>query len=642
MESLSEDVKQNSESDTILYIQPEIIVSNVKPPTLKIMSSEVPSIKKREADSPNRKKFETIKNFYMEHGCILISIEKDYKNISSILEFKCKCNNPETCKKTFSAFQSTPRCSNRRYNCMTQQQLELQEKYYLDVATYFSDRGCKLLTLNYSNQYGDLSFICVCKNEAVKTFSNFKACPHCENCKGMTTQDMENFYIKNGCFLLQKLPNVDRTTKRRFVCKCDIEDEKTFHSFEKSPQCDYCDRKDYLSKIEKLFVDNGAYLLSKYEVLNGNCALNDPTLLKYICPCGNDQCEKNLKNFTNVPWCEICTSELLKENGKNLRIPFLEVQNTLKMYDYILLLEEQDYKGTDERLPSLCAKRHPCGVVYSRLKNGCSCCMLCAKDKRVKTCLERYGVENVMYSEEIKSRLTETQFLLYGGHPLNNKEFREKIHATNIKRYGGKGPLSSKEVRDKKDATMIERYGENPMGCEQIRNKYIETCIMKYGVEHPLKCQEIRDKIIATCRAKYGVDHPMQVKEFFDKQRKSAFQHKEYLYPSGNTILVQGYEGFCITDLLQQGYSENQIINDIDFGDKMPEIFYDFNSGRHRYYPDLFIPHENKIIEVKSVYTLNLEREKNIAKALQCKAMGYNFEFRVYGKKGNLLERIVV
>ena len=42
----------------------------------------------------------------------------------------------------------------------------------------------------------------------------------------------------------------------------------------------------------------------------------------------------------------------------------------------------------------------------------------------------------------------------------------------------------------------------------------------------------------------------------------------------------------------------------------MPAIWYEMDNIKHRYYPDIFIPCENRIIEVKSTYTLKCELKK--------------------------------
>ena len=55
-------------------------------------------------------------------------------------------------------------------------------------------------------------------------------------------------------------------------------------------------------------------------------------------------------------------------------------------------------------------------------------------------------------------------------------------------------------------------------------------------------------------------------------------------------------------------------------------------------FPDFFIPKENKIIEVKSVYTMKIHLEKNWLKKSRCLEMGFNFEFRIYDRNMNLVD----
>lgn len=52
------------------------------------------------------------------------------------------------------------------------------------------------------------------------------------------------------------------------------------------------------------------------------------------------------------------------------------------------------------------------------------------------------------------------------------------------------------------------------------------------------------------------------------------------------------------------------------------------------YYPDIFIPKQNKIIEVKSCYTFLLDISKNLIKKDYIENLGYLFEFLIYDKNG--------
>ena len=60
----------------------------------------------------------------------------------------------------------------------------------------------------------------------------------------------------------------------------------------------------------------------------------------------------------------------------------------------------------------------------------------------------------------------------------------------------------------------------------EVRNKYREKCIEKYGVDNPNKRKEIIEKRKKTCIKKYGVESYMKTSEFREKSVE-ACQSKE-------------------------------------------------------------------------------------------------------------------
>lgn len=135
------------------------------------------------------------------------------------------------------------------------------------------------------------------------------------------------------------------------------------------------------------------------------------------------------------------------------------------------------------------------------------------------------------------------------------------------------------------------------------------------------------DKFIA----KYGVSHPMQSPEIYSKSKKGRYKFKQYQWPSGNISEVQGYEPYALNILLET-FNEIDIIVEKD---KMPPTWYYLEDGikLHRYFPDIWIPSENKFIEVKSVFTFNLDKEYLYYKSKAIKESGYQFEIWVIENK---------
>jgi hypothetical protein len=222
---------------------------------------------------------------------------------------------------------------------------------------------------------------------------------------------------------------------------------------------------------------------------------------------------------------------------------------------------------------------------------------------------------------------------------LNNEIHRE----VNIEFTCNCGEKQSKPVRSFVELGSSDADGGRCRIC--IINtqglKMKETCLNRYGVECATQSQIVKDKTETTCMEKYGTKNPMHNTEIFDKQQKAGFKRKEYIFPSGRIDSVQGYEPQALDYFITNGGNEDDIITDTDkIESRCGKIFYHFEDGRHRYYPDLYQISTHKIIEVKSIWTFKSQKEKNLKKREACINAGINFEFWIMGKEGKLLEII--
>jgi hypothetical protein len=303
------------------------------------------------------------------------------------------------------------------------------------------------------------------------------------------------------------------------------------------------------------------------------------------------------------------------------------------------------------------------------------------KEKVKLTMLEKYGVENISQNNDIKNKKIETCIKNWGvQHPSQNKVIQEKIKQTNIINLGVEYPTQNKEVKNKRTETNLQKYGVNctfqnenvknkiketnlkkigveyPTQNKEVQNKIKETnlqklgveypaqnqdvkdktkntCLEKYGCEYVLQSEEFKNKSKQTCLEKYGVEYPIQNSEIMEKHIKSSYSKKEYIFPSGKAENVQGYENYALNDLiLNENISESDIIVGVK---NVPEIWYNYNNEEHRYYVDIYVPSQNKCIEVKSLYTFNDNKTVNLLKKEAAEKMGYNFEFWIYDNKGN-------
>jgi hypothetical protein len=313
---------------------------------------------------------------------------------------------------------------------------------------------------------------------------------------------------------------------------------------------------------------------------------------------------------------------------------------------------------------------------------GCLDCAKKLKFDRIKnTMVEKYGVEYAAQSEEFLNKMKSTTMEKYGVEHANQSEVvKEKIKKTNLERYGCEYGLQNEDVKEKRRISNLEKYGyENPLQCKEIREKCRTTCLEKYGVEHVMKNQDVKKKVtlnnlekygvehftqtdimkektkktvfskygvkhISQCgefkektkktnMKKYGVEHPSQCPEIMEKNTKMSYYLKEYILPSGNIIKIQGYEHFALDELLSK---KNIDESDIITGSKnVPEIWYnDINGKKRRHYVDIFIPSQNKCIEIKSTWTYKKNIDIVFLKQQAAIDLNYLYEIWVYDNKG--------
>lgn len=259
--------------------------------------------------------------------------------------------------------------------------------------------------------------------------------------------------------------------------------------------------------------------------------------------------------------------------------------------------------------------------------------------------LEKYGVENVKQHKEFIEKAKETY------HSKSDEEKRniqKKKEESMLKKYGVKNPSYSDKVKNKiskknreNAATRMiqlkrnnqEKYGvDNVFQIEEVKKKSKITLKQKLGVENPSQSDEIKLKKEKTCLENFGVNFPVHDSDIFEKQQKHRW--KDYTMPSGKIVKIQGYEHFAL-DILLEKYSESELIIERK---KIPKIKYGENKHK-QYTTDIFIPKENKMIEVKSPYTFKKYLELNLLKEKASIDAGYNFEFMILDEKRNIIQK---
>ena len=261
------------------------------------------------------------------------------------------------------------------------------------------------------------------------------------------------------------------------------------------------------------------------------------------------------------------------------------------------------------------------------------------KKQKKETCLKIYGVEYPIQHEDIKNKIKQTCLRKYGVEcPFQNEEIKTKNKQTFLKKYGVEFPSQNNEIKKQKIETSLKHYGvEYPIQHEDIKNKTKATCIKKYGVEYPFQNEDVKNKIKETCIKKYGVPYPSQNENIVSKILQSSYSYKDYILPSEKIIKYQGYENFALDELIKnQNIPEEDIINGCD---SVPTIWYeDENKKKHRHYVDIFIPSQNKCIEVKSTWTIERKKDNIFFKQIAGKKLGHEYEIWIYNAKGERVE----
>jgi hypothetical protein len=186
--------------------------------------------------------------------------------------------------------------------------------------------------------------------------------------------------------------------------------------------------------------------------------------------------------------------------------------------------------------------------------------------------------------------------------------------------------------------TCLEKYNvENTFQNETFKQKIIETNLKNNGVKFPQQSKIIRDKRINTYLKNYGYENPQQAPEIAEKSAKNSYRKKIYILPSGKELICQGYEPFALEKLIKE---ENITEEDIVTGCKnVPQIWYDDEEcKKHRHYVDIFIPSQNRCIEVKSTWTSEKNKDNIYLKQNAAKEFGYQYEIWIFNAKKELLE----
>jgi len=338
--------------------------------------------------------------------------------------------------------------------------------------------------------------------------------------------------------------------------------------------------------------------------------------------------EKGKKNYTKALKNEPILLNFLEKKYGNLPLSELFYLGIHNINPYCKYGKKKSFKSINDGYRPFCGvgKKCQCRQENQSLKikkiwqNKSDIEKKKLWQKYKQTMIEKYGVDNPIFSTKIK----------------------EKIIKTNLKKYNAKTPFESEVIKSKIKKTNIEKYGvEYPLQNQQIYNKCKETYIKKYGSlmihariklfekynGNPFSNPQIQEKIKQTLQKKYNITYfkhyhidyntlkilkdKNQFKNYLNKYQSSSIMAKKL---NIDVSTIQRYiNKYNLNFPLQKKSSRelelyNFISNDLKIKAKSSFKIEILNKKREI---DIFIPEYNLAIEYCGLYWHSENKRKN-------------------------------
>lgn len=213
----------------------------------------------------------------------------------------------------------------------------------------------------------------------------------------------------------------------------------------------------------------------------------------------------------------------------------------------------------------------------------------------------------------------------------------QKARKTFKEKYGVEWGSELDSQKEKSRKTKLEKYGDESYNNSSAISK---TNMSKSHEEK----NQINKRRRQTNKEKYGVENVLLLPKNASKINKGNASIKDYVLPSGKVVGVRGHEPLALNLLFKYfGYNESQVIVHDDYTDYGIRVFEYEAVNRHikKYYPDIYIPCETRIIEVKSEWWWDgYGKEKyksrlinNLRKRTAVVDAGYNYEVWLFSSK---------
>ena len=176
--------------------------------------------------------------------------------------------------------------------------------------------------------------------------------------------------------------------------------------------------------------------------------------------------------------------------------------------------------------------KYKCGIYINNRNNGLRNVNFdLANEKRIKTCMEKYGVEYISQSKHWKNKFMKTCMEKYGEETTLNLP---QVKKSRFER------LFHPDVKEKRQKSILKSINI-------AKEKRIKTNMEKYGVEYVSQLPNFRNKISETLHIKYGFKRFCDLTEFekydnevrllSNKYRKQLKLDNNYCYYTGVKLI---------------------------------------------------------------------------------------------------------
>lgn len=235
-----------------------------------------------------------------------------------------------------------------------------------------------------------------------------------------------------------------------------------------------------------------------------------------------------------------------------------------------------------------------------------------------------------------------------GGLPMLQLEHKYNVHRAALKRIlvrNGVSLKTRKEIRNSDHYIASFKQRKYKVCAPEIQEDIVNMYLNHDSPEIIADKYNVTPRVIRLHLKKNGVkmrtstESAQQEITKIRKMRKPTFPFRSFEYKGIEYNRIQGWEHFGImyaaNTLCESG--ETIIAGRIE---DIPRINYVYNGKNRTYFPDIYIPHLNLLLEVKSIYTYRAHKELNTAKQQAAKQLGYNHQIIIFNHRGEVMQII--